>query len=83
MKKHARRERQVRHEFGVITVVQEGRFRLSSDDGRSLLFALDRHAALEPQDLPALLTRRVAVACTDTPGRRALTARDIRPVGAR
>ncbi len=71
----------MQHIFGVVTVVQEGRFRLSSDDGRSLLFALDRHAPLEPQDLPALLTRRVAVAFTEAPGRYALTARDIHPDG--
>ena len=71
----------MQHEFGVITVVQEGRFRLSSNDGRSLLFALDRHASLEPQDLPALLTRRVEVAYTEATARRSLTAHAIRPAG--
>ena len=72
----------MQHEVGVVTVVQEGRFRLSSDDGRSLLFALDRHARLEPQDLPALLTRRVEVLCTQPPGRRALTAHAVRTAAA-
>lgn len=73
----------MRYEIGIITVVQEGRFRLSSDDGRSLLFTLDRHAPLEPQDLPALAgSVRVAVACTPSPGLKALTAHDIRRTGA-
>lgn len=68
----------MQHERGVMTVVQEGRFRLSSEDGRSLLFALHRHAATEPQDLPALLTRKVEVAYTAPDARKALTAHAIR-----
>ncbi len=67
----------VQHEIGVITVVQEGRFRLSSDDGRSLLFVLDRHAAIEPQDLPALQMQRVTVAYTTPQAREALAAHAI------
>lgn len=69
----------MQHAFGVITVVQEGRFRLSTRDGRSLLFTLDHGAALEPQDLGRFLDRgRVAVAFTRSDGRKALTAHEIR-----
>lgn len=69
----------MRHELGTITIVQEGRFRLSSDDGRSLLFILDHGAALEPQDLPRLVSGpRVEVACSPAEGRRALVAHEIR-----
>ena len=83
MKKRIGSEARVQHEFGVITVVQEGRFRLSSDDGRSILFALDRHASIEPQDLPSFLAGpRVGVAYSEAPGRKSLTAHDIRPAGA-
>jgi hypothetical protein len=39
---------------GIVTVVQEGRFRLVTPDGRSKLFLLAPDADLEPQDLPAL-----------------------------
>ncbi len=70
-------------ECGIITVVQEGRFRLASDDGRSLLFMLDASARVEPQDLPALLHGpRVRVAHVAAPGRHARVARDIRPAAA-
>ena len=72
----------MQHAIGVVTVVQEGRFRLSSDNGHSLLFVLDRHAPLEPQDLPGLLTRRVEIAYTETLGRKSLTVHRIRPAGA-
>lgn len=50
---------------GIVTVVQEGRFRLSSDRGRSLLFTLHHSASIEPQDLPSVLGRaRVEVGYT-------------------
>ena len=39
---------------GTILVVQEGRFRLLTDDGRGLVFLLASDAAPEPQDLPPL-----------------------------
>ncbi len=69
----------MQHEVGVITVVQEGRFRLSSEDGRSILFILDAGARLEPQDLPLLRDGpRVGIACTQAPGRDALIAHDVR-----
>lgn len=47
---------------GTILAVQEGRFRLLTDDGRGLLFVLATDAPLEPQDLPSLTHRRVRVA---------------------
>lgn len=63
---------------GIITVVQEGRFRLSSDDGRSILFTLSSHAPLEPQDLPWLRGgARVEVGFTTAAGVNALVAQDI------
>ena len=69
----------VPHISGIITVVQEGRFRLSSDDGRSILFTLASDASLEPQDLPPLLAGpRVEVLYAEARGRKALTAHDIR-----
>lgn len=46
---------------GTVTVVQEGRFRLASDDGIVRQFVLSRDAALEPQDLPPLATGQVRV----------------------
>ena len=39
---------------GTVTVVQEGRFRLVTSDGRSELFFLAPGADLEPQDLTSL-----------------------------
>lgn len=69
----------MRRAFGIITVVQEGRFRLSSEDGHSLLFALHHRSRIEPQDLPDLLGgQTVEVAYTATEGRKAFTAHDIR-----
>jgi hypothetical protein len=46
---------------GVITVVQEGRFRIVLPNGRSILFALAHNALIEPQDLPALAAYEVPV----------------------
>ena len=48
-------------ERGVITAVQEGRFRLLTDSGRVLLFVLSHKAVLEPQDLPQLQAAAVRV----------------------
>jgi len=64
---------------GEITVVQEGRFRLTAVDGRSLLFVLAHGAPLEPEDLTGLLERRspVQVHFTPAPARLAALAHDI------
>lgn len=54
---------------GVITVVQEGRFRLAAPDGGTHLFVLSHACAVEPQDLPPLQRSRtrVAVEYEDSP----------------
>jgi hypothetical protein len=76
------KERLVQHLSGIITVVQEGRFRLATDNGRSVLFSLDHRAPIEPQDLPSLLGRgRVHVAYTTPVGRKGMTAHDVRMEG--
>ena len=51
---------------GVITLVQEGRFKLVTDEDRVLHFVLAHAAAIEAQDLPPLAQRqtRVRVAYT-------------------
>ncbi len=46
---------------GIITLVQEGRFRLETDDGRPKLFMLSHSASLEPQDLPPLQRNQARV----------------------
>ena len=43
--------------IGSLMVVQEGRFRLRTEDGRTLLFLLASNANIEPQDLPGLKAR--------------------------
>ncbi|WP_152527962.1 hypothetical protein [Lutibaculum baratangense] len=67
--------------IGIITVVQEGRFRLSREDGSSELYILHRNAPLEPQDLKPLAARgtRVRVRYEDAPGVVAGLAHDILP----
>lgn len=69
---------------GTITVVQEGRFRLDTDDGRSLLCILSRRAAQEADDLESLMARgaRVRVRCVPAAQRLALLARDVRAARA-
>ncbi|SFH26630.1 hypothetical protein SAMN04488020_10911 [Palleronia marisminoris] len=63
---------------GIISVVQEGRFRLSSDDGRSIPFTLASHATLEPQDLPSLLAGpRVLVSYTAASSPNVFVAHEI------
>jgi hypothetical protein len=60
---------------GIISVVQEGRFRLSTDDGRSILFTLASNATLEPQDLQRLVAGpRVEIIFNAQRGRKAVTA---------
>ncbi len=68
---------------GRITVVQEGRFRLSREDGTSDLFVLSHAAPLEPQDLEPLAasSARVRVRYEDAPGRIAGLAHDISDAG--
>jgi hypothetical protein len=81
---NADQERFVERVSGIITVVQEGRFRLASDDGRSLLFTLAHGAPVEPQDLPALAgNRRVEIEYSRPQGLKALTAHDLRTDGRR
>ena len=71
------------HPFtGVISVVQEGRFRLDTDEGRSLHFTLDRNAPIEPQDLIHFRERRVWVFADGPVGMGGHLARDIRQVPA-
>ncbi|MGE5269476.1 MAG: hypothetical protein ACM3JG_07365 [Thiohalocapsa sp.] len=54
---------------GVVTAVQEGRFRLVAEDGKVLSFVLSHRAAAEPQDLPQLQegAARVRVQYSDAP----------------
>jgi hypothetical protein len=39
---------------GVITIVQEGRFKMEPEGGQPMLFVLAPSAPIEPQDLPGL-----------------------------
>jgi hypothetical protein len=50
---------------GVVTIVQEGRFQLLDDEGVSHHFLLKHSAAADPEQLPALLRRRICVSYTD------------------
>ena len=43
---------------GFVSAVQEGRFRLVTDDGRVMPFVLSHKAGAEPQDLPPLAAGR-------------------------
>jgi hypothetical protein len=65
---------------GHVSLVQESRFQLVEDDGRSTLFILSHAAAIDPQDLPALQrdASRIAVRCSAAPGRVAQVAHTIR-----
>ena len=53
---------------GVITLTQESRFQLLDDEGVAHQFVLAHSAALEPEQLPSLLMRRVRVSYSDPPG---------------
>ena len=46
---------------GIITVVQESRFRLIGDDGHPMQFTLSHDAELEPQDLGPLQAAQARV----------------------
>jgi hypothetical protein len=50
---------------GVITIVQESRFQLMDDDGVGHHFLLGHGAAIDPEQLPSLLERRVRISYTD------------------
>jgi len=50
---------------GVVTIVQESRFQLVDDDGVAHHFLLGYGAAIEPEQLPSLLERRIRVSYTD------------------
>jgi hypothetical protein len=65
---------------GYVTVVQEGRFQLVGENGRTTLLILSHSAAIEPQDLPALQRSgmRVAVCSRSAPGKIARVAQVIR-----
>jgi hypothetical protein len=65
---------------GRVSLVQESRFQLAEDDGRSVLLILAHGAAVEPQDLPALqrAAARIAVRCEAAPGKIAHVAHSIR-----
>jgi len=52
---------------GIITVVQESRFRMIGDDGSPRHFVLSHRAPLEPQDLPPLQRDQSRVAVHFTP----------------
>lgn len=54
---------------GVVTIVQEGRFQMTDDDGISHLFILSHNAAAETDQLVALQNRqtRVRVRYQDIP----------------
>jgi hypothetical protein len=69
---------------GRVSLVQEGRFQLVEDDGRSTLFILSHGATIEPQDLPALQrdASRVSVRCDAAPGKIAEVAHAIRILDA-
>ena len=54
---------------GRVISVQEGRFRLVTDEGRVMPFVLSHKASAEPQDLPPLAATpvRVRVSYSDSP----------------
>lgn len=67
---------------GHITIVQEGRFRFVSHEGRPMHFLLSHGANLEPQDLPPLQRQDVPVRVLwdDAPGMIASVAHDVCPL---
>ncbi|HJU17305.1 MAG TPA: hypothetical protein VJ770_12675 [Stellaceae bacterium] len=46
---------------GIVTLVQEGRFKLVTGTGRVMHFVLAHDAAIEPEDLPPLAARQTRV----------------------
>lgn len=67
---------------GVITIVQEGRFRFIAANGRPMHFLLSASANIEPQDLPPLQRQDVPVRVLweDAPGMIAALAHDVTPL---
>ncbi len=59
---------------GVVSIVQEGRFQLTGDDGVSHLFTLSPSAAMEPAGLQAVLRSRVCVSYKAAPAMIGKTA---------
>jgi hypothetical protein len=53
---------------GVVTIIQESRFQLLDDAGVGHHFVLAYDAALEPEQLPSLLMRRVRVRYSEPRG---------------
>ena len=72
---------------GVVTIVQEGRFLLQTDNGAAHLIILSHRAAAEPDQLPALQHNqsRVRIVCEPAPGLIGFIARrvEVLPVVAR
>ena len=68
----------MRQAVGIISVVQEGRFRLDGGDGRAMHFTLDRHGRVEPQDLPLFGAAPVVVSYRDSRWIQGHVALDIR-----
>ncbi|WP_448192575.1 hypothetical protein [Azospirillum sp. sgz301742] len=64
---------------GTITLSQEGRFQLVSDEGIAKLFVLAHDAPIEPQDLPPLARThaRITVRYDERPGLIAGIVHDI------
>jgi len=73
----------MREASGVITLVQESRFRMADDAGRTRLFILSHSAAVEPQDLvPLMLGKgRVLVRFENLAGQIAAVAKEIVELG--
>lgn len=73
----------VRTVTGRITLVQESRFRLTTNEGRGKLFLLSHAASIEPQDLAGLQhdQTRVTVRYTDAREMIAGVAHDVAPAG--
>jgi len=69
--------------LGIVTIVQEGRFRLTTPDGGALHFSLAHPAQTAAQDLAILGTRlaHVCVAYERVEGRSALVAHAISELG--
>ncbi len=74
----------LRYVSGIVTVIQEGRFRVATDDGRSVLFTLAHGSPIEPQDLQRFLAHgRVRVSCSAASGRNVLVAHGVCVEGER
>ncbi len=46
---------------GIVTLVQEGRFKLVTEEGRVMHFMLTHDASIEPEDLPPLAQAQTPV----------------------